>query len=637
MLGGYQEIVVVEKATATIRTDLEKIVGENQLVLAKQIVVATQGKNEGTTNTFEKIGQGAWSDKLIQQTESEKIKNAPDNVLYIILSGKLNASELSDQLNQKGNTAHPFSNAQQLVLLKQMLFVPQSFITLSVLLIAFSTLILSIYISLIKKNGILRLSGYSSKAFIWQLFRKDLLYLTLLLLLSVVVLNLLFLGSKLWTLLNFEISLVSLFILWGLLVATEAFISMLTGYIFSKQAIGLAIKGKAPLKGILVLNAFLQVISILSIVLAVSQAMGLQKELDSLKAGAKSWAKNADYYGLTYILASPPSNEGEKIFYTELLKDSDNLMVVNQLDNQIFYKNGADEIANPGGGGYYPSQFPDQNMIFVNYNYLKKEKVQLSGKMDEKLQNLKSGEFALLVPESLKSESGKITAAWKKMFEAPDSADKDSFHMTQIAGEYSDAHDLFVYPMYGVANQLANQSFVKSPLIVVYDPSTFRSQDIGWIQQYGYQMLFKNPEKVRQLVDKYHISDIGAFANGYSSILTRMENKKNQMATLYTTAVLATLGSILLSALVSKIYLYQGRRKYFLQRLSGLSYLRIHGNYLLMLAGGSLLITLISLVMHSPTPAILAIWINLVITILLLTFQVYKEKRRQIEVIKGGD
>lgn len=583
MFGGYKEVIAVNQSTLDIQKDMTRIANQYQVVIAKQIVVMPKSKTDKLKNTYQKIGIGKLPKSLPEQTNQSIIKKSPDTVIYVIVGKGLTAQGLVAELNSLGNTANAFNTNQQIIILKQLILVPQTLLAITVLLFTFISLLVADYVSAFKKIGIHRLSGESISQFVtknmWYDFGNVLVALTVS---SVTALVYLALNSML-PLLYIEILLLTLLFFTGILILAIIFVSIMIFVVIKQQPINLLIKGKIPIRSVTAFIILLQLLSIIIAVFSVTSISGAESQLKELKKGQNEWARNSQYYGLMR-LQGEASPEDWQAFLSELFADSDNMLVANQFDNIYLSEHGkngkkAQKLAN----SYYPTPFSDSNLLIVSESFLNQEKIKISSELRRNLSNLTKGQYGLLVPKTQEKNVSQLKKIWGDFYEPPKETQSPDFEIKQFSGVYTTPKtSIFAYPVYGATHFLADQFYAQNPLILVYSSKTFEKQDIGMVTQYIYQILVTDIDKTKLLVKKYHLElAIGSFVNGYAATNQRLKNVQTQQVFLIGSTILALVSSILLTYLINMIYLYQNRRKFTIERLSGMRPYQIFKNYLL--------------------------------------------------------
>lgn len=289
MFCGNREVIAVNQATLNLQDDLQEIAKTKKVLIAKQIVVMPKNSQGQLTNTYQKIGTGRLPQNLPEQTNAAMIKKAPDTVVYVIIGKSLSANSLVNLLNKSGNNAQVFKTNQQLIVLKQVMLVPQTLLAIIVLMFSFIALLLADYISAFKKIGILRLAGEPIRRFVWQNVYYDLI--AVLIALGVAIIGLLTYLScqSLLMPIFIEIVFVSVGFFTALITLAIAFVASIFLLLMTKQPINLLIKGKMPIRGFTVVIVILQLLTILAAIYAVSTVATAQQSVTQVKQAQQEW------------------------------------------------------------------------------------------------------------------------------------------------------------------------------------------------------------------------------------------------------------------------------------------------------------------------------------------------------------
>lgn len=632
MFGGEEKLIAVNESKIDVMQEFEYIAQKYNITFGKQIWATSDEYPQGR-NTFAKIGKKELPLSLIKQTDSSIIKKSPNNVIYVIVGNGISLENIVKHLNDKGNKVEIFDNDWRFVFLGNF-FKPTLAIGVVILLATYCALIMSEFVGEIKRFGIYRLAGRGKHTLAFQgiITEAIVIFGEMLVgfILSIFFLNLnsyLFkqvLEMILFTFVGFSL----------LLLVTYSLLSVVVFYTVQHQSINLSIKGKAPLKSVIIVIIVFQIFSITSSMFSFLLFQDTQLQYQRLKQGEDNWKKNKDYFGLTSIGFDRPNPEKIESFLVEVLNEPETLLVSNQFSTQEF---GRDP---KGAGGYFPREYPDSNILYVNSKFLKKSDIRLETSLQEKIDQLQKGEYALLIPKSQEKQAEQISNAWAKRMELWNQKTKpeDLMNFRQIKGIYKDDHRLFVYSVKGVT-QVSNRNFVTSPLLMVYSPKSFagnRLFNFTFVPMIR-QILIKEPDKIADSVKKYGLENsIGSFENGYSALLGRMSEKEGEYSFTIITNFLSLVSSLLLVYLLNTIYLYQNRRKFLIERLSGKSFINIHQNYLTIVVGAAVLVALLSsLVFHFPILTLIVPLIYLISILLLFTIQVNRDKKISIQYLKG--
>lgn len=637
--GGVTESVYVSNSQINLTDELKKIANNNNVMLAKQIIVPNGTPKSGFSGDykFEKFGSGKLPNIYPEEKNKEIIANSNNDTNYIIIGSGLTAKSLAKQLEIFGNVVIPtktdtrFSPVQDLVTSYR--------IPVLIILISFSTLLLAENVSKIKKDGIIRLAGVNKIHLAFSsIFRDIKMFLGIFVVFSGIgTLYLLFI-NRLW-LAYFESMLLTLFL--GILIffSIDLILSLFVFYILQKQKINLSTRGKNPMAEIMIIIIIFQAVAIFSSMNSISNVINANTQVKLLQQAKKSWKTNKQYYAPTFmgqVMSVMQKNPDQlKGFLIDLLNQPDALL---SSSNALTVSDGQKTWNESISHYTYPiSGQPYVNVFYTNAMLLSKEKIILSSKIEHKIFHLKAGEYGILVPESQKLNYSKLIQRWSQI----ESETAPYLTKKPVEATYSTPKSIFSFSV--MKNQFNNYSSVPNPLMIVYGSKTFEkgtSRQIA-VNAMAYlsngQILVTNRDAVKKLYEKYSLQKYeGSFFNGYQAVSAKLAAAKNKRNLLVGVNILCLLSSLLLIALLNSIYLYQNRREFLVQRLAGKTWLDIHTIYLAVVMTLTALIAVIARVeLHVPNEAFIVPVLYLLLVFLLFAVQVRREREANVLYLKG--
>lgn len=637
--GGVTESVYVSNSQIDLRNELEEIANDNKVLLAKQIIVPSGTPKSGFSGDykFEKIGHGKLPSIYPEEKNKKIITNSNNDTNYLIVGSALTAKSLATQLEASGNTVIPtktdtrFSPIQDLITTYR--------IPVLIILISFSTVLLAENVSKIKKDGIVRLAGVSKIRLAFSPIFQDIkIFLGIFIVFSGMgTLYLLFI-KQLW-LAYLQSMVFTLF--FGILtfIFIDLILSLFLFYFLQKQKIDLSIKGKNPMAEIMILIIIFQTVAILSSMNSISNVMNANTQVGLLQQAQKSWRANKQYYAPTFMgqMMSVLQNNPEQLkgFLIDLLKQPDALFsssnALTVSEDQKTWNESISRYTYPASGQPYV------NVFYANAKLLSNEKIKLPSRAEDRISHLRTGEYAILVPESQTSNYHQLTQKWSQI------ESEISPYLTKepIEAIYATPKSIFGFSV--MKNQFNNYSSVPNPLIIVYGSKTFEKGLPGQIavNTMAYlsngQILVTNRAAVKTLFEKYGLQKYeGSFFNGYQAVSAKLTDAENQRNLLFGVNILCLLSSLLLTSLLNSIYLYQNRRKFLIERLSGKSWLDIHSVYLAIIVTLTALISAIARVwLHVPIEALIVPIIYLLLVFALFAVQVRHHREANGLYLKG--
>ncbi|MDO4668116.1 MAG: DUF1430 domain-containing protein [Streptococcus sp.] len=571
MFSGYKEVIIVEKTTLDFEDYLNRLVYEKGIVLAKRIVDSDYNKSGKLKNTYIPIGGDYLPKNFPLQTDQSIIEASPDNTLYVITKGNSTAQSIVKELNEKGNSARVFSTNYEFTLLRLMLTTPQSLMVIFAVLIAYSSLILAEHISSIKEVGIRRISGEGKHQIAAKQTNSDSIFLGLIIIVTLVAL---IIALELFQIFSFlALFIITMPILfWSFLLLVLNFcLSNLFYYILQHQPIFLSIKGKAPMRMIFVVVIITQMFTLFSVMYSILGVVNISEKLETLHRGEREWKKFPNFYEITSLDDGDSITSEQKAkFYKELNENVTIIYRADMLDNIAISRNKKTI--------YSPTADLISNVIYVNENYLKENNFKLSKEVSSYVEQMGVYDKCILIPESQQKHFQKLSKEWKK-FETqgflPDDAEfKNPHPEARISSFLYEGGELFSFPVFSQIGQISSIEYeIKNPIIIIEKP-LYENLPTS-------QLLVNNAEIVTGLIKKNQLTaGFGSLTNGQYAAKQKIIEINNKKFLVISSAILSIISSILLHILLNKIYFYQGRKLFFIERLAGKSLLGIHKTYL---------------------------------------------------------
>lgn len=628
MLGGYQQVVSVEKARFQIKDDIRKFAKKNKVLIAQQIVTPKEDGKGTLTNTYKKIGKGNLPLSLPEQTNKNILNNAPDSVLYIIVKGQATSDELVSFLNDLGNESVTENNDWTFTIVGALGYSLEILLSVLVILLAFFAIKLGEHIGNYKYSAVKRMAGKSKFSLSFSPILQEAYWIVITSVLSTVIaLFYLKFFQHMTSWMYAEILIVTLSLASILLLVTSLIASCVAYLMLQNQPIQLLIKNKAPLRIMTVLLIIFQIFSLFISMYSLKGFIKRNDELNNLEKSAKILYKDRDLFGLSAFGMALPNSQSFQNFFVELLKDKQTILSFNNFDSQLKKK-----------GGYYPSAYADENVLYVNSTFLDKNGIDIDKNLKTNIYHLKKGEYGVLIPKTEKSQFSDLTKAWRQEENLWTKDMSKPIQLKQFSGMYNAPKTIYAYP--NLSNmQKSNQVYADSPILIVYSAETFKDTELfqAKFMNFIYAIHAKDANKITKLIKKCHLeNNLGALTNDYMVNIKRISDTQVQKWALIISNCISLISSILLITLVTKLHLYQNRKKHALLRLSGLSQLTIHKRYLSIIFGILLVISLIAYVLSLPIPIVLLPIIFGLIIGLTFIFQLRLDISEQNSYLKGG-
>ncbi|MFV0556189.1 MAG: hypothetical protein ACK5LM_03670, partial [Lactovum sp.] len=544
------EIVVI-KARLDIEKDIEEIALEHDVLIAKQIIKrTTDGKTDGQIS-FQRFGEGEFPDNWIEEKSQEIIKRSSDNVLYFILTDGLSSQELIDILNDKeGNKAVISKTSWLFVILGTLFQTPSIPLGLFLILLALSSLIFAEKVSLLKQSGVERLSGLSNKRIAFKGVKNIFIFNSsfALLLSFVAYVYLVFNDLSDLTYLFYILKSAVIWLLF--LTLNNLFSTFLVYLVLKGQAIHQAIKGYVPVKLLSFLILFVQLLSIIGLVFSLSSILNSRAQINELEKAEIEWQKNPDWFSPSLLADFGFGDFDQENLYNFFKEAQEKETVMIAVDNLNYSQDEA----------LFPTHPYDvSNYLYVSPNLLVEQgiKSELTGT------KMSKDTVWILIPESHASEQEALVEAWTPNLIS--NSDEEGYQIEDLeltvqSALYDDTDPIFSYRILGGLNQ-NNRVYSSSPVLLVLTPDSWAEKTnsasyfTAWISQQ--QLIFSDPELTTELIEKYHLDNVGSYNNGLYEVQSEIIKQQTSQIYLTLSALTAMATSLLLLSILNSIYFYQ--------------------------------------------------------------------------------
>lgn len=627
MFAGYREVIVVEESRVDFSFLLDKIVKENNLILAKRIVEPSDNETGKLRNTYFPIGADKLPRQFPIQQDPELLESSSDNSLYVIISGNMDAESLTSVLRAENNRVRVMPTNYEFALVRLLLSIPQSLLIVLALLVAYASLILTEHIAGIREVGIRRLSGEGKHQICLKQTYRESVFLGINLLVLLLLVPILLSWLNLFSIMAFFIISLPLIIWTVLLLILNFSLSNIFYYILQQQPIVLSVKGKAPMNLVFLVVLGTQMVTLFSVMYCVFGLAGIGDVLNELQIGEKEWERYGNYYQITSLDDGGSIKEEQRInFYKDIEKTTVILYRADMLDNKAMSDISGAEI-------YEPTPEMISNVMYVNANYISEAKIQLSEESKKFIKQMVTFDKLILIPESQKANYMELSKKWIKVEErgfVPDDVEVDNPHPNaKIRADLYGGGDLFTFPVFSQTGRLtSHQIFLDNPILVIeklpYDTVPLSN------------LLFNNQDDIVNLIQKHGLAaGFGSLTNGLQAVKNKIVEMRTKQTLILVSAILSIISSSLLFVLMNLVYFFQGRRVFLIERLAGKSFLMIHKVYLLTVILSHLLCFLVAYILRMDLLVCLTPIFYLVMMLLIFCFQLSIEKRAHILYLKG--
>ncbi|QJI75706.1 bacteriocin-associated integral membrane family protein [Streptococcus pneumoniae] len=622
-----------EPTREVFEQELENFANSEQSLIARRIV---EPSKDGTTHfTYATYGQGTLPKEFQEASQESRERSDPLNS-YLLLSGSLTKEKLADKLGDLGYKASADRKIPPYFLAFRILLNP----LISIFGLSFFALVIITRIKEMRAAGIKLFSGQTLLSIMGHSLSTDIKWLLLSALLSflgggVVLFSQGLFYPILLATYGFGISFYLLFLL-----AISILLMLLYLMSLNYKALVPVIKGRLPLKRLMILTLLCQLVAVFTVGYAVKTGLTSYQRLKELEISKQAWQDRADYYQISFGLGDRGKDTENQSKWYAFAKEAI------EEEQALYVKDNLLHFANPQGkneqGETLDTYSPDANTLYVSPSYLDKEKVVVDAETKQKLAHLQKGEFILLLPEHLRSREAEL----KKVFEerlsyygksGEEASAPLDYEMKAHVSYLSMGEKRFVYN--NGENPVSTQ-YLTDPILVVFTPTSTGDSFISlssWSINAGKQLFIKGYESGLELLKKAGIYEqVSYLKEGRSVYLTRYNEVQTETATLILGAIVGIASSLLLFYSVNLLYFEQFRRDILIKRISGLRFFETHAQYMVsqfasFVFGASLFI----LSSRDLVIGLLTLLVFLASAVLTLYRQAQKESRVSMTIMKG--
>ena len=619
---------------STVKEELNSLAKEHNSLIARTIwEVDSDGKSQ---TYYEVFGDGKLPDWMPPASQ-ESIHKSDLLNNYNIISGSLTSQELATHLKELGlEKANAFENDRVSFVLA--LFTqPNQLTSMLIFLLTFLALIVIGQIQSLSQSGIRLISGEQLSHLFFRSLARDgldilLFGLPALLIASVLLISLgypyevqTFLGI-LFILYN------SLLFLLSLLIALLFTISLKKVHLLS------IIKGKLPIKSILRILYFGQVLAILLVIVGFGRMSTYYHILEKNEAGQATWEQRSNVVTLQTGRSSQMKNLDE--LQTNADKWFDFIQHAIDNENAFLIKHNLVEQAlkqatsNHNETENNPYGVEGKNILYVTPNYFKKEGIKLTSETFQKINTLKDGQILAILPEELqKNEKDIKSTLQQELINRLYSSESNQTVEVSIAYT-NQKNDVFLYN----TAHIAYDQWLSNPIFLVLSPKALgKASSIFWFTNLEY-LYFTDLHQTQELLKHYQLDHmVSGLSSARETYLQLNQKIKIEIFSNLASAMFAILTSILLFTSLNLLYFEAFRKTIFLKKIAGYYFFELHSRYITS--------QIIALFLGSSLAFIISknIWITLSLffsfsslAVLLLKICDKKESKTYASIIKGG-
>ena len=619
---------------STVKEELNSLAKEHNSLIARTIwEVDSDGKSQ---TYYEVFGDGKLPDWMPPASQ-ESIHKSDLLNNYNIISGSLTSQELATHLKELGlEKANAFENDRVSFVLA--LFTqPNQLTSMLIFLLTFLALIVIGQIQSLSQSGIRLISGERLSHLFFRSLARDgldilLFGLPALLIASVLLISLgypyevqTFLGI-LFILYN------SLLFLLSLLIALLFTISLKKVHLLS------IIKGKLPIKSILRILYFGQVLAILLVIVGFGRMSTYYHILEKNEAGQATWEQRSNVVTLQTGRSSQMKNLDE--LQTNADKWFDFIQHAIDNENAFLIKHNLVEQAlkqatsNHNETENNPYGVEEKNILYVTPNYFKKEGIELTSETFQKINTLKDGQILAILPEELQKNEKDIKSTLQQELTNRLYSSKSNQTVEVSIAYTNQKNDVFLYN----TAHIAYDQWLSNPIFLVLSPKALgKASSIFWFTNLEY-LYFTDLHQTQELLKHYQLDHmVSRLSSARETYLQLNQKIKIEIFSNLSSAMFAILTSILLFTSLNLLYFEAFRKTIFLKKIAGYYFFELHRKYITS--------QIIALFLGSGLAFIISknIWITLILffsfsslAVLLLKICDKKESKTYASIIKGG-
>lgn len=619
---------------STVKEELNSLAKEHNSLIARTIwEVDSDGKSQ---TYYEVFGEGQLPDWMPQASQ-ESIHKSDLLNNYNIISGSLTSQELATHLKELGlEKANAFENDRVSFVLA--LFTqPNQLTSMLIFLLTFLALIVIGQIQSLSQSGIRLISGEQLSHLFFRSLAKDgldilLLGLPALLIASVLLISLgypyevqTFLGI-LFILYN------SLLFLLSLLIALLFTISLKKVHLLS------IIKGKLPIKSILRILYFGQVLAILLVIVGFGRMSTYYHILEKNEAGQATWEQRSNVVTLQTGRSSQMKNLDE--LQTNADKWFDFIQHAIDNENAFLIKHNLVEQAlkqatsNHNETENNPYGVEGKNILYVTPSYFKKEGMDLSSEIFQKISTLKDGQILAILPEELQKNEKDIKSTLQQEL-TNRLYSSESNQTVEVSMAYTNQNnDVFLYN----TTHIAYDQWLSNPIFLVLSPKALgKASSIFWFTNLE-SLYFTDLHQTQELLKHYQLDHmVSGLSSARETYLQLNQKIKIEIFSNLASAMFAILTSILLFTSLNLLYFEAFRKTIFLKKIAGYYFFELHSRYITSQIAALFLGSGLAFIISKN------IWITLILffsflslAVLLLKIFDKKESKTYVSIIKGG-
>ena len=618
----------------TLKQELDSLARKHNSLIARTIwEVDGDGKSQ---TYYEAFGDGQLPDWMPPASQ-ESIHKSDLLNNYNIISGSLTSQELATHLKKLGlEKANAFEN-DRVAFVFALFTQPNQLTSMLIFLLTFLALIVIGQIQSLSQAGIRLISGERLSHLFFRSLARDgldilLFGLPALLIASVLLISLGY-PYEVQTFLGI------LFILYNsLLFLLSLLIALLFTFSLKKVHLLSIIKGKLPIKSILRILYFGQVLAILLVIVGFGRMSTYYHILEKNEAGQATWEQRSNVVTLQTGRSSQMKNLDE--LQTSADKWFDFIQHAIDNENAFLIKHNLVEqalkqaISNHNETENNPYGVEGKNILYVTPNYFKKEGIKLTSETFQKINTLKDGQILAILPEELQKNEKDIKANLQQELTNRLYSSKSNQTVEVSIAYTNQKNDVFLYN----TSHIAYDQWLSNPIFLVLSPKVLgKASSIFWFTNLEY-LYFTDLHQTQELLKHYQLDHmVSRLSPARETYLQLNQKIKIEIFSNLASAMFAILTSILLFTSLNLLYFEAFRKTIFLKKIAGYYFFELHSRYITSQIAALFLGSGLAFIISKN------IWITLSLffsfsslAVLLLKICDKKESKTYASIIKGG-
>ena len=620
-----------------LSSSLDRLARENHSIIARQIQ-RTDSKGQ-VVFTYEIYGEG----KLPLGIKREKKELAAKESLltnYYVLTGELETEKLDQTLHTLGFSQTFIEKPNPLQTLIAFFGSGSQSLALVIFIISFSSFTIIQKTQEMRSAGIRYISGMRRLQVFGHSLKDDSIEL-LLGCIGASIMGAVLIYCFQLTPFSYSIVIFSSIIYNGILLILSVFLSFLFAY--SIQTIHLVplLKGKVPLKRILVFLFICQFLAVALIGLAIHRISIYGSVWQTHQEGSEAWSKQSNWVQISTSREdfSQKTNKETQIEdrakWSKLIEsgiENGGLLAYHHL--VFFSPKGVMTDPSTGKEFSITDYDPLANSLYVTPNYLDIQRISVSPEEKERLNHLQAGEFGLLLPEKLKGQEEELKKRYEDYLTPKDEQGKGQLPMKARVTYLPNNRKRFIYNN----TPMNYQQFLTDPILVVIQPESFGGYVNPYFTDLNSYLYFNGLQNSKKLIAEYNLEkSVSQYDYAVDVYQQMAQNIQIENLMIIAGGVFGIATSVLLFNTMNFLYFEEFRRPIFLKKIAGLGFVNIHQTILL---SESVLLLLGSFLVFILTSEW---WIALVTLLLFITnawfillYRSHKEEHLLATVLKGA-